>query len=121
MTAGNRAARTKLPLAQAGLSIDVSGLWLEHLLRATMDISAPAASLADRPQRGIWVTSFRKHREDRTSISSQSLADLGMTGAAAPVLNYATRSLLASKSRRYANTLHAMRASLLASAIASTL
>ncbi len=30
MTAGNRAARTKLPLAQAGLSIDVFGLALSE-------------------------------------------------------------------------------------------
>ena len=90
-------------------------------LRAIMDISAPASSLADRPQWAMWVTSVRKRREDRTSISSQSLADLGMTGVAAPVIDYATRSLLASKSRPRANTLHAMRASLLASAIASTL
>jgi hypothetical protein len=60
------------------------------LLRAIMDISAPAASLADRPQWAIWVTSVRMRREDRTSISSQSLADLGMTGVAAPAINYAT-------------------------------
>src|SRR5689334_9797515 len=51
-------------------------------LRAIMDISAPAALLADRPQRAIWVTSVRKRREDRTSISSQSLADLGMADVA---------------------------------------
>jgi hypothetical protein len=30
--------------------INVSGLWLEHLLRAIMDISARAFSLADRPR-----------------------------------------------------------------------
>jgi hypothetical protein len=47
------------------------------VLLAIMDISAPAISLADRPQRAIWVTSVRKRREDRTSISSRSLADLG--------------------------------------------
>jgi hypothetical protein len=46
------------------------------VLRAIMDISAPAISLADRPQRAIWVTSIRKRREDRTSISSHLLADL---------------------------------------------
>src|SRR5262249_16675931 len=38
-------------------------------LRAIMDISAPAISLADRPQWAIWVTSVRKRREDRSSIS----------------------------------------------------
>jgi len=37
-----------------------------------MDISAPAFSLADRPQRTIWVTRFRMRREDRTSISFSS-------------------------------------------------
>jgi hypothetical protein len=47
------------------------------VLRATMDISARAISLADRPQRAIWVTSARTRREDRTSISSYPLADLG--------------------------------------------
>ena len=47
------------------------------LLRAIMDISARAISLADRPQRAIRVTSVRMRREDRTSISSHPLADLG--------------------------------------------
>jgi len=42
-----------------------------------MDISAQASSLAERPQRAIWVTSVRMRREDRTSISSHPLADLG--------------------------------------------
>jgi len=37
-----------------------------------MDISAPAFSLPDRPQRTIWVTRFRVRREDRTSISFSS-------------------------------------------------
>src|SRR5262245_24764638 len=50
--------------------INVSGLCLEHVvLRAIMDISARAISLADRPQWAIWVTSARKRREDRSSIS----------------------------------------------------
>src|SRR5580704_4113452 len=42
-----------------------------------MDISARVISLPDRPQRAIWVTSVRMRREDRTSISSHPLADLG--------------------------------------------
>src|SRR5215831_12274279 len=42
-----------------------------------MDISAHAISLADRPQRAKWVTSARTRREDRSSISSHPLADLG--------------------------------------------
>ena len=46
------------------------------LLRTIMDISARAISLTDRPQRAR-VTSFRMRREDRTSISSHPLADLG--------------------------------------------
>ena len=47
------------------------------MLRAIMDISARAISLADRPQRAIWVTSVRTRSEDRTSISCYPLADLG--------------------------------------------
>ena len=47
------------------------------LLRTIMDISARAFSLADRPQRAIRVTSVRMRREDRSSISSYPLADLG--------------------------------------------
>ena len=39
------------------------------MLRAIMDISARAISLPDRPQWAIWVTSVRKRREDRSSIS----------------------------------------------------
>jgi len=46
-------------------------------LRAIMEISTPAISLADRPQRAIRVTSVRKRRENRSSISSHPLADLG--------------------------------------------
>src|SRR3984957_5789411 len=42
-----------------------------------MDISARATSLTDRPQRAIRVTSVRTRSEDRTSISSHPLADLG--------------------------------------------
>src|ERR1700680_2879822 len=50
---------------------------LERGLLAIMDISARAISLAERPQRAIRVTSVRARREDRTSISSHPLADLG--------------------------------------------
>ena len=50
--------------------------WSVSLL-AIMDISAGAISLAERPRWAIWVTSVRTRREDRTSISSCSLADLG--------------------------------------------
>ena len=114
-------AREFVDLAVAVLHQCIRPLVGAFALRAIMDISALAISLADRPQRTIRVTSVRMRREDRTSISFQSLADLGMTGVAAPVINYATRSLLASKSLPRANTLQAMRASLLASAIASTL
>ena len=48
------------------------------LLRATMDISARAISLADRPQLGhLGHQCSHAGREDRTSISSHPLADLG--------------------------------------------
>src|SRR4030095_3281101 len=50
------------------------------LLRTIMDISARAFSLVDRPRRAIWVTRFRMRREDRSSISSHPLADLGRYG-----------------------------------------
>src|ERR1700751_1193284 len=58
-------------------------------------------------------------REDRTSISSHLLADLG--GQLSLVQVHAVCSLFASKVRPPARTAHAMRASLLASAIARTL
>jgi hypothetical protein len=51
-------------------------LELDGLL-AIMENSAPASSLADRPQRAIRVTRVRRRREDRTSISFHPLADLG--------------------------------------------
>ena len=47
------------------------------MLRAIMDISARTSSLPERPQRTIWVTSVRMRREDRISVSSHPLADLG--------------------------------------------
>jgi len=54
--------------------------WSAYWLLATMDISAHAISLADRPQWAIWVTSVRMRREDRSSISFYPLADLGGKG-----------------------------------------
>src|SRR5881227_1070284 len=42
-----------------------------------MDISARATSLTDRLRRAIRVTSVRMRREDRSSISTYPLADLG--------------------------------------------
>src|SRR3954462_11977516 len=53
------------------------------LLRAIMGISASAISLVEKPYRAIWVTSVRTRREDRTSISCRSLADLGGQSALA--------------------------------------
>jgi hypothetical protein len=50
------------------------------VLPAIMDISAPAISLPERPQRAIRVTSVRMRREDRSSISFDPLADLGGLG-----------------------------------------
>src|SRR5262245_6750156 len=46
-----------------------------------MGISARATSLADRPRQAIRVTSARTRREDRSSISFESLADLGLSVA----------------------------------------
>src|SRR5260370_5479824 len=42
-----------------------------------MDISARATSLTDRPRQAIGVTSVRMRREDRSSISTYPLADIG--------------------------------------------
>ena len=57
--------------------INVSGLRLEHVLRATMDISAPAFSLAGRPQVGHLGYQCSQAPGRPSSISSHSLADLG--------------------------------------------
>jgi hypothetical protein len=82
-----------------------------------MDISARANSLAEKPQWAIRITSVRMRREDRTSISFHPLADLG--GQPRLFSNaHAACSLLVSKARPPAKTPHAMRASLLAGAIA---
>jgi hypothetical protein len=103
------------------------------LFLANMDISAHTILLADRPQEAIRVTSFRMRREYRSSISFYLLADLGGEGLvyliSCPFLmppdyvDYALAAVivLASKFRPRARTLQAMRASLLARAIASTL
>ena len=64
-------------LAVGGLASMYPAFDWSVVLRAIMDISARAISLTDRPQRAIWVTSVRMRREDRTSISSHPLADLG--------------------------------------------
>jgi len=52
-------------LAVSGLALMYPAFDLEHSLRAIMDISARAISLADRPRRAIRVTSVRMRREDR--------------------------------------------------------
>src|SRR5262245_25334110 len=46
--------------------ITVSGLSLERLLRAIMDISAHATSFSTSLERASWVTSVRTRREDRS-------------------------------------------------------
>ncbi len=51
--------------------------WSLSRLPTIMDISARATLLADRPLWTIRVTSVRTRREDRSSISSDPLADLG--------------------------------------------
>ena len=50
------------------------------LLRTIMDISARAFSLADRPQRANWVTSFRMRREDVTRRARDYWRRSGRTG-----------------------------------------
>jgi hypothetical protein len=102
------------------------------VLRAIMDISAHAISLPDRLQRAIWVTSVRMRREDRSSISShpsrrprQVVVSNCISGFFNLPLDDQTDGAgtvdLTSKLRPRARTLQAMRASLFASAIASTL
>jgi hypothetical protein len=56
---------------------NVSGLVLELLLRAIMEIRAHPISLATMPRRAISGASSRMRLEDQFSISSLSLADLG--------------------------------------------
>src|SRR5260370_3544080 len=57
-----------------------------------MDISARATSLADRPHWAIRVTSARTRREDRSSISSHPLADLGGLEASGYIIASSSRS-----------------------------
>src|SRR5215471_311252 len=58
-------AREFVELAVSGLAsmYPALDLGLDGLL-AIMESSAPASSLADRPQRVIWVTSVRRRREN---------------------------------------------------------
>lgn len=75
---GRASQEVFVEVADVRSCINVSGLRLELVaLRAIMDISARAISLADRPQGAIRVTSVRMRRKDRSSISSHPLADLG--------------------------------------------
>ena len=93
------------------------------LLRTIMDISARAISLADRPQWAIRVTSVRMRREDRSSISSYSSRRPRPVRACGYIIACPCNVFgdPASNERPCARTLQAMRASLLASAIANTL
>src|SRR6202165_1605533 len=70
-------ARGFVNLADAVLHQCIRSLVGAVLLRTIMDISARATSLTDRPRRAIRVTSVRMRREDRSSISTYPLADLG--------------------------------------------
>jgi len=72
-----RRKRFFVELAVAVLHQCIRPLIGARVLRAIMDISARAISLPDRPQWAIWVTSARMRRENRSSISSDPLADLG--------------------------------------------
>src|SRR5947209_2075910 len=62
-----------------------------------MDISARATSLADRPHWAIRVTSARTRREDRSSISSNPLADLGGLEASGYIIASSSRSRRSSR------------------------
>src|SRR6266702_2829212 len=70
-------ARRFRRLAAAVLLQCIRSLVGAVLLRTIMDISARATSLTDRPRRAIRVTSVRMRSEDRSSISTYPLADLG--------------------------------------------
>jgi hypothetical protein len=65
-------ARGHVKLAVNGLESMYPASGWSSSCPAIMDISAHAISLADRPQWAIWVTSARRRREDRSSISSSS-------------------------------------------------
>jgi hypothetical protein len=92
------------------------------VLLAIMDISAAAVSLPDRPQRGHLghqcSQSPGRPNLHLVFIFSQTS---GVFRLDQQVDGYAACSLFASKPRPRAKTLHAIRASLLASAIARTL
>src|SRR6266568_7514374 len=92
-------------------------LW--SVLLAIMDISARASSLPERPRLG-HLGHQCSHAPGRPNLHlvSSSRRPRQVTGLVATVH---AASSLASKTRPLANTLQAMRASLLASAIASTL
>src|ERR1700682_6118794 len=69
-----------------------------------MDISAHAISLPDRPHRAIWVTSVRMRREDRSSISTYPLADLGwklLTGFTSSLAPDIASSFVRAKGRSF--------------------
>ena len=112
----------------------VSGLVLELRLRTIMEIRARPSSLPAMPRRAIWGISFRMRWKDHFSISYLSPADLGGQRITAltsrfslsRALSFLTHAAwdagfidLASKLRPPWRTSHAMRAILLASAIAS--
>jgi hypothetical protein len=78
-----------LSIRQMWSCINVYDLCLERVvLRAIMDISAPATSLAVRPERAIWVTSFHRRRKDRPPsrliISQTSAARHRILASAVP-------------------------------------
>src|SRR4029450_6285835 len=83
-----------------------------------MEISAPESSLAVRPRWAIWVTRVLGRREDRTSISFHTLADLGRKSWQRTQSAQAESANVGSNPRPRARTLQAMRASLLARAVA---
>ena len=92
------------------------------MLRAIMGISVRAISLPDRPQRGHSGHQC-SHAPGRPILHLVLVLSQTSAGKTFQLfeLNHAAGILLASKARPQAKTLQAMRASLLASAMARTL
>ena len=85
--------------------INVSGLQLEHLLRAIMDISARAFSLADRPRLGpfgspVFACAGKTEPPSRL-ILSQTLAGNGLIGLRHRLLLISLSSFVRAKGRSF--------------------
>jgi len=63
-----RASQGDMSIWRVRSCINVSGLWLERVLRAIMDISARTISLADRPQWPTGSPAFARAGKTHASI-----------------------------------------------------